>query len=203
MTEFPQDRSLDAAALRAMAHPLRVDLYEALSAYGPATASMLAERLGESSGSTSYHLRQLARHGLVREVEGRGSGRERWWQRTPGGVSVSVFDHDTAAGKAAAQMVARQWERSRAGLLADFQNRAEEVGREWYGASLLDTINLTLTIDELRAVGEAFTTFYEQHIEPLRGNEAVPGSRRVQIHFNAFPIVDAPRPDPENTSEGE
>ncbi|MEU7461934.1 winged helix-turn-helix domain-containing protein, partial [Streptomyces griseofuscus] len=33
--------------------------------HGPATASQLAERLGESSGATSYHLRQLADHGVA------------------------------------------------------------------------------------------------------------------------------------------
>src|SRR3954471_15102943 len=72
------------AALKALAHPLRVRLLETLSRYGAQTASNLAARLGESSGSTSYHLRQLARHGLVREVEGRGTARERWWERPPG-----------------------------------------------------------------------------------------------------------------------
>ncbi|ROQ38303.1 ArsR family transcriptional regulator [Frondihabitans sp. PhB188] len=198
MSDKPNDRALDAGALRAMAHPLRVELYEALSNYGPATASGLAERLGESSGSTSYHLRQLARHGLVREVEGRGSGRERWWERSPGSVSVSVFDHDTAAGRAAAQMVGREWERVRAGLLAQFQDRAEDVGKDWYEASTLDTLNLSATRDELREIGQAFTAFYEQHIAPLRAREPRPGARRVQIHFNAFPIADAPHVEGEH-----
>lgn len=194
MSAKSNDRALDAGALRAMAHPLRVELYEALSNYGPATASGLADRLGESSGSTSYHLRQLARHGLVREVEGRGSGRERWWERTPGSVSVSVFDQQTAAGRSAAQMVGREWERVRAGLLAEFQERSAELGKDWYEASTLDTMNLSATQDELRELGQAFIAFYEQHILPLRANEAREGARRIQIHFNAFPIVDAPHP---------
>lgn len=197
MNTKPHDRALDSGALRAMAHPLRVELYDALSSYGPATASGLAQRLNESSGSTSYHLRQLARHGLVRELKGRGSGRERWWERTPGGVSVSVFDHDTAAGRAAAQMVGREWERVRAALLAQFQDRAEDVGEDWYKASTLDTINVSATRDELDAIGRAFVGFYEQHIAPLRVRESRPGTRRVQIHFNAFPIADAPHTEGE------
>ncbi|WP_298942311.1 helix-turn-helix domain-containing protein [uncultured Microbacterium sp.] len=46
---------LDAGALRALAHPIRVRIFDILSQYGPQTASSLAERLHESSGSTSYH----------------------------------------------------------------------------------------------------------------------------------------------------
>ena len=61
-----QDRVLDTGALRALAHPLRVQIYDILSQYGPQTASSLAEKLGESSGSTSYHLRALAKHDLIR-----------------------------------------------------------------------------------------------------------------------------------------
>src|SRR5262249_49397368 len=62
----------------AMAHPLRLEIL-GLLVEGPATASMLARRLGESSGTTSYHLRVLARAGAVVETPARGSRRARWW----------------------------------------------------------------------------------------------------------------------------
>jgi DNA-binding transcriptional ArsR family regulator len=84
-----QDRKLDVESLKALAHPLRVQILDRLSVHGAATASGLADALGESSGATSYHLRQLEKHGFAREVEGRGTGRERWWERTPGGISLS------------------------------------------------------------------------------------------------------------------
>ena len=73
-------RTLDVAALKAFSHPLRMRLYDLLKDGGPATASMLARAIGESTGQTSYHLRQLERHGLITEDTGRGTGRERWWQ---------------------------------------------------------------------------------------------------------------------------
>jgi len=69
-----EDRVLDTGALRALAHPLRVRIYDILSQYGPQTASSLAELLGESSGSTSYHLRALAKHDLIQELDDRGTG---------------------------------------------------------------------------------------------------------------------------------
>ena len=79
---------VDAAALKALAHPLRVRLYDLLADEGPATASQLAARLGESSGTTSYHLRQLAKHGFIVEDEERGNRRDRWWRSRPGGISL-------------------------------------------------------------------------------------------------------------------
>src|SRR5688500_9678439 len=73
---------LDASSLKALAHPLRLRLLGLLRVEGPATATQLAERVGESSGSTSYHLRQLARHGFVEDDPQRGNARERWWRAT-------------------------------------------------------------------------------------------------------------------------
>lgn len=70
----------DAESLRGLAHPLRLRLLGLLRLEGPSTASKLAGQVGESSGSTSYHLRQLAKHGFVEETEGPGSRRERWWR---------------------------------------------------------------------------------------------------------------------------
>lgn len=69
---------MSAAELRALAHPLRLQLLHLLRLEGASTASELGRRLGESSGSTSYHLRVLHRAGMIVESE-RRNGRERWW----------------------------------------------------------------------------------------------------------------------------
>jgi DNA-binding transcriptional ArsR family regulator len=73
-------RVTDERALNALAHPLRSRLVVLLRADGPATATRLAERVHESSGVTSYHLRRLADVGVVEEVRDRGTKRERWWR---------------------------------------------------------------------------------------------------------------------------
>ena len=72
---------LTPETLKALAHPLRVRLLNLLREQGPATATRLAELTGQSSGATSYHLRQLATYGFVEEDEGQvATGRERWWK---------------------------------------------------------------------------------------------------------------------------
>src|SRR3982751_379302 len=60
-------KELDAPALKALAHPLRVQILRTLEVRGQVSVTSLAEELGESTGAVSYHLRQLARHGLVEE----------------------------------------------------------------------------------------------------------------------------------------
>jgi hypothetical protein len=69
----------DPAAVRALTHPLRLQLLDLLRLDGPSTATELGRRVSESSGSTSYHLRQLARYGFIEDAPARG-GRERVWR---------------------------------------------------------------------------------------------------------------------------
>lgn len=185
-------RSLDHDSLKGLAHPLRVQLLDALSLYGPDTASGLAARLGESSGATSYHLRQLEKHGFVREDPARGSARERWWERTPGGITINQTDFPVnSAARLAAQMVEREWDRGRAAVLDDFTTRGpSELEKEWYDASAISTLNMWLTSaqladlrDELQDVAERYAAKYK-----LVGDE---GSRRVQVQLNTFPIMGA------------
>lgn len=67
-------------ALKALTHPARLRMLGLLRIEGPATATMLASRLGLNTGATSYHLRQLAQHGFIVDDEERGNARDRWWK---------------------------------------------------------------------------------------------------------------------------
>ncbi|GAA4499938.1 helix-turn-helix domain-containing protein [Actinoallomurus oryzae] len=103
------DVVLDAKGLRALAHPVRVQLVWLLRKYGPSTATRLAERMGLTSGATSYHLRQLGTAGFVEEDTGRGSARERWWRAAHRGTWLTDMDllsQDPEAGLAYLQSIA-------------------------------------------------------------------------------------------------
>ncbi|WP_111719000.1 transcriptional regulator [Homoserinimonas sp. OAct 916] len=190
MPEKSTGRLIDSAALKALAHPLRVEILDELSLYGPATASGLAERLGESSGATSYHLRQLAKHAFVREVEGRGTGRERWWERTPGGLTLDFREYeDSPAAVAASEMVSRQWQQRREAILVDFMDHGlERLSEDWIAASVLNSATLTLTSGQLAEISQAWIAFLDENVAKYRGVN-LPGSRPVQLQFNAFPLV--------------
>ena len=78
----PPEEITDPAVLKALAHPLRQRILGILR-QGPASATTLAKELGENTGATSYHLRELAKHGFIEEEPGLGRGKERWWRTRP------------------------------------------------------------------------------------------------------------------------
>lgn len=185
------DHVLPSASLKSLAHPLRVRIYDELSSYGPFTASGLGERLGESSGSMSYHLRQLERAGLVREDTTRGKGRERWWERTPG--SIAVPDARTlppgSADRLAVKLLEEEWFRSREQNLREFIVEGEHVfGDEWLDIATSDTINLRLTPEQLAGLVTDLDAVLAKYLAAYKRTPS-PGSRPVQIHVNAFPLV--------------
>jgi len=75
-----KDLVLDTSTMKALSHPLRVQMIGLLRRFGPATATTLAQRLGINTGATSYHLRQLAAYGLIVEDAAQGNARDRWWK---------------------------------------------------------------------------------------------------------------------------
>jgi DNA-binding transcriptional ArsR family regulator len=142
-------------AIRALSHPLRVRLLDLLRFDGPSTATLLAQRVGESSGATSYHLRQLARHGFIEE-EQRDGGRERWWRHrerrvvvpgAPGGLSSVVAQE--------AQALDRYLARG-------------PQSPDWDAAAFLHARALRLTAAELDALRQGI----EALLAPLRRADA-------------------------------
>ncbi|MCP2371545.1 DNA-binding transcriptional ArsR family regulator [Agromyces terreus] len=185
------DHVLPSASLKSLAHPLRVRIYDELSAYGPLTASGLGERLGESSGATSYHLRQLERAGLVREDTARGKGRERWWERTPG--SIAIPDARSlppgSADRLAVKLVEDEWFRAREQNFRDYLAEGEHMfGDDWLDTATSDTINLRLTAEQLAELVADIDGVLKKHIDAHKRTPS-PGSWPVQIHVNAFPLV--------------
>lgn len=198
------ERTMDLESLKALAHPLRVKIFDVLSTYGSFTASGLAERLGESSGATSYHLRQLEKHGFVREVEGKGVGRERWWERTPGGITLGTEEASrTSAGREATQLVMREWSSNRERTLAEFLDRGlDELPKKWTEASMVSLTNVFVTAEELQAFTEKYMKLAMEFADKHR-DQRTPGSRPVQLQFHGFPVLDGTE-IPENvTPEGE
>lgn len=183
------DRSiahLDAASLRALAHPLRLELLGQLRVHGPATASELARRLGESSGLTSYHLRQLADAGLIEDDPERGNGRERWWRAAHESsrledAALTEPDEQAAAG-AYKELVVEAHHRFAQRYLAEERT----WDPEWRNAATLSDVLLHVTPDELSEVVDALLDV----LEPYRaraGRDPVGAEERVVLVLHALP----------------
>lgn len=186
-----EDRVLDTGALRALAHPLRVRIYDILSQYGPQTASSLAERLGESSGSTSYHLRALAKHDLIRECKDRGTGRERWWERPVGGISFANPETmKTPAGRAATQIVMNEFLRNRNEQLLQFVGEGLiGAGDPWENGTMISTATARLTPEQSRELSTKIMALIDDAVDTYR-NQTGEDVRPVTIRADVFPLPD-------------
>ncbi|MFI5830100.1 helix-turn-helix domain-containing protein [Streptomyces sp. NPDC051578] len=93
MAEHSSRPVTTAAALRALAQPLRLRIFYALAAHPMATSTLLANELDQKVPLVSYHLAQLNRYGLIEEAPNHGGdGRERWWKVVEGGLRLSAKD---------------------------------------------------------------------------------------------------------------
>ena len=177
------ERSLGAREVRALAHPLRLRILEVLRA-GPATASLLARELGESSGATSYHLRELAKAGFVEEDTKRGNARDRWWRRTTPLFLVSsdpAGDEEYAA--ALSQLRSVIVKRDEEALYRYFATIGD-APQEWQDAAFLGGWTVFATPDEMRRL---FTLVVEE-LDRLRRTveDRPPDARQVYVTFRAL-----------------
>ncbi|MFB9963668.1 ArsR/SmtB family transcription factor [Sinosporangium siamense] len=145
----------DPRTLKAVSHPLRVRMLGLLRAEGPATASELGRLVGESSGATSYHLRELAKYGFIEDDPGPRVGRERRWRAVHRYTSWSVAElGETPEGRAAVRaMRGRQLE----GLVRDFEvwrEGVEEAGALWDEALGMSDSVVELSAEGVRRLGE-------------------------------------------------
>ncbi|MFD6970951.1 ArsR/SmtB family transcription factor [Streptomyces sp. NPDC059979] len=182
----PNVRALDARSLRGLAHPLRMRMLTALRHEGPATASQLAERFGESSGSTSYHLRQLAAHGFVEDAPGHGKGRERWWRAAHEGTSLddSLMHDADPATRGAAGVFLREIAATHAQELDAWLRAAHNWSAQWRGGSDLSNFTLRLT------AGQSEELLHRIHdvINDYRGLPEAEGTQTVRLHTHVFPL---------------
>ncbi|MER6567326.1 helix-turn-helix domain-containing protein [Streptomyces sp. NPDC001093] len=185
----PQVHSLDARSLRGLAHPLRMQLLNALRRGGPATASQLAEKLGESSGATSYHLRQLAAHGFVEDVPEQGKGRERWWKAVHMGVRFDealLKDRDPEV-RGAADLFMHEVANQHTRDLATWLGTREDWSEAWNRSSDVSDWTLSLTPELASELIEKMHDLVESY-RALAPKAATPDTEQVRIHTHVLPI---------------
>ncbi|MFI6565634.1 ArsR/SmtB family transcription factor [Streptomyces sp. NPDC050534] len=194
MSETERDRRIkDVGTLKALAHPLRAQLYRLLTIARTATASQLAEQVDEAVSLVSYHLRKLAEHGLIEEAEARSEdGRERWWQPASEGVSIRDEDFRDAPEKAAAHTAAsRLFFEQRADMFRRYLDERAHWSDAWTTASESAEWLLRLTPDELAALSREMYDVVRRYEE--RGRAAVAagdteGREHVAVHTYGFPF---------------
>jgi DNA-binding transcriptional ArsR family regulator len=178
----------DVATLRAVAHPLRVRLLAALRIDGPATASELGRRFGESSGSTSYHLRQLARFGFVEEDPDQPNARDRRWRAVHDFTTWRDSDFaEDEAGQAAIRFIRDRQRANLERVAATFA--AEDWDKAWRDAAGMSDLVAKLTPASLTALDNRVVALVREY--EARDAQA-PDVERVAIWLAGYPIREYP-----------
>jgi DNA-binding transcriptional ArsR family regulator len=176
----------DARTLRALAHPVRIALVEALFLGGAMTATEVGERIGESATTCSFHLRQLAKYGLVEEAGG-GKGRARPWRLTAIGFNVRADDPESGlAARALVRLVrARQFDRYQTWLEAK-----DSYPRRWQDAAYDSQYVFYLTVEELEQLNEELSDVLLSRLgERMADPSKRPaGSVPVELLVVSFPL---------------
>lgn len=190
----------DPAVMRALAHPARLAVLDLLLTGQTATATECAELCGLSPSAMSYHLRALARIGLVEEAPSQGDGRERRWKAASFQLDVDAGpDASPEAVSAEAALLNAFLVREEAQARRWLEHRREEPA-EWASAAALNESWLMVTSDELARINREVAAIVRPYAESRRAS--IPESaRRVVVQYRAIPIEPGLRAEPAAATE--
>ena len=181
MTNPYGDIELDPQGMRALAHPVRLAILNRLRAHGPDTATGLSGHVGATPSVTSWHLRHLAKHGLVRDAEQRGNGRERWWESAARGFRFAASDEPSRDAQRALRAAIEEVEGD---LVAAWVREVEPLLElPWLTASGRADTTVLVSLEELEAVETAFEELLAPYVlrKDAPATEVPDGARLVRL----------------------
>ncbi|WP_330185064.1 helix-turn-helix domain-containing protein [Nocardia sp. NBC_01503] len=185
MTERAADNMTSGertALYRTLAHPLRSRILQQLGVHGEVNSTTLAELLGESTGTTSYHLRKLADLKLIEEIPEKSRGRERWWRALP-------FSHttpDPATMEPAERAAAEHLAQLKVGRDIDLYISANKQWRGPQGWAQVQRHGCYMTADQVRTFMTEYMKLVAEH-SYARGADAPADARHMAVRFFAIP----------------
>jgi len=141
----------DPTRIRALAHPLRLELLDYLGDVGEATATECAEHTGETVANCSFHLRTLAKAGFIEAAPARG--REKPWRPAAPSRRLDVDPDDPASHPAMAELVGLMLLREAERIRTFISGRTHQPD-EWRDTVTVTTASFWATADEMRELVE-------------------------------------------------
>jgi DNA-binding transcriptional ArsR family regulator len=184
----PPEEITDLGIIKALSHPLRRRILEQLQ-QGPESSTTLAAKLGENTGATSYHLRELAKHGFIDEAPELASGKQRWWRTKPRDLRFPRRSEQSPEMRAAFDDLNDHRLGEDFDLWTRFRAKGEELG-EWADAVPFARGSLRLTPEELMRFFDDYMALYKKYWRAQE--DAPPDARAVVMRFLAFRHPDVP-----------
>jgi DNA-binding transcriptional ArsR family regulator len=180
----PRREITDLGSLKLLANPMRYRMMDRLR-QGPATSTTLARVLGLNTGVTSYHLRQMAKHGFIEEVPELSRGRERWWRARPLDLRFPRRSEQSEEMRPVMDEMHRLDFAAELEQFARFQLEREELG-PWADALLFSRGSIRVDLAELEEFFEEYISLLKRYQRP---DEETPSqARTVLARLLAFPV---------------
>lgn len=175
----------DPRDMRALAHPIRLALLEALTLHGPLTATEAGEYVGQSASACSFHLRSLARHGFVEET-GEGKGRQRPWRRIAMGTMMEA-PYDDAKTTIAARALGDMFIDRYLNRLQQARAKLDELPPQWADKQADVESIMWVTPAELEEINEAVVALALKHRARIADPSLRPdGSEPIELLYFTF-----------------
>jgi hypothetical protein len=177
----------DPRVIRAITHPIRLALLDALALEGPLTATRAGELIGEPPNACSFHFRQLAKYGFVEEA-GPEPGRKRPWRLSHLGMHFGDL-HGNSESRLAARGLSRMLRELYFARLEAFYNSRADYPEEWQTVTDAREFILHVSPDELRAVGEEIAAIVDRYRERLAHPDLRPdGALPIEMLLFSYPV---------------
>jgi DNA-binding transcriptional ArsR family regulator len=181
-----QERVLtDPGAIKALAHPARLTVLDALSDGAELTATECAQAAGVSPSAMSYHLRALEKWGFVERAANSADGRERPWRAIGGRWRIDAMP-DRLAATAASAVVNAMLDRLRSDVGTWFSRELDQ-SKEWREVASIENSNLWLTAEEATELQQLYHDFIDRHRGRTAGDHPE-GARRVRATRVLIPL---------------
>jgi predicted ArsR family transcriptional regulator len=180
--------------LRALAHPVRLALLEALTLDGPMTATEVGEKIGESATTCSFHLRQLAKYGFVEEAGG-GKGRSRPWRMVSMGMRFGNVNDDPET-QVAAGILGRQLRERQLARYWNWRETRSSFPAPWQDAALDGEYLFHLTVEELNELNEEVIDILHTRYRDRMGDPTKRPAGTLPVEFLLFSYPLEPETEP-------
>ena len=183
----------DPRTIRAVAHPVRMALLEAMeqSETKTLTATQASELLGESPANCAFHLRTLAKYGFVEEAGG-GRGRERPWRPRYRTLEIKPPWPDPES-RLAVEAVTTVWIDRWLDRAKVWLRRVLGYPAEWQEAAIASQRTLYITAPEAIQLAADMHQLWERYRE--RDDDPAlrpPGSLRFEVLGFGYPVEEPP-----------
>jgi hypothetical protein len=178
----PSREITDPKAMRALAHPVRLAILDAIRTEGQLTATRAAALLDQSPGNMSWHLQMLAKYGFIVEAEG-AKGRSRPWKIAPGTNTFNATEAVPGSLDAIEHLVTTVLDRSFE-QLREWWRQRNDFGEAWFDISFVKEKTSFLTPAELAEISEKTDQLLRRYDE--RSDPAQRPADALPVHIVAF-----------------